>query len=64
MGFFSFLKYTIVIFVAHLATSCGTPVRRGAPFENHCTKQIKVRRGTETRAWVATAAARPRTRAA
>jgi hypothetical protein len=29
MGFFSFLKYTFVIFAAHLATSCG------APFENH-----------------------------
>jgi hypothetical protein len=30
MGFFSFLKYTSIIFAAHLATSCG------APFENHC----------------------------
>jgi hypothetical protein len=30
MGLFSFLKYTIIIFAAHLATSCG------APFENHC----------------------------
>jgi hypothetical protein len=29
MGFFSFLKYTFIIFVAQLATSCG------APFENH-----------------------------
>jgi hypothetical protein len=29
MGFFSFLKYTFIIFAAHLATSCG------APFENH-----------------------------
>jgi hypothetical protein len=29
MGFFSFLKYTFIIFTAHLATSCG------APFENH-----------------------------
>jgi hypothetical protein len=32
MGFFSFLKYTFIIFAAHLATSCG------APFENHCCK--------------------------
>jgi hypothetical protein len=30
MGFFSFLKYTFIIFSAHLATSCG------AQFENHC----------------------------
>jgi hypothetical protein len=29
MGFFSFLKYSFIIFVAHLATSCRTP------FENH-----------------------------
>jgi hypothetical protein len=29
MGFFSFLKYTFIIFAVHLATSCG------APFENH-----------------------------
>jgi hypothetical protein len=29
MGFSSFLKYTFIIFAAHLATSCG------APFENH-----------------------------
>jgi hypothetical protein len=29
MGFFSFLKYTFIIFAAHLDTSCG------APFENH-----------------------------
>jgi hypothetical protein len=29
MGFFSFLKYTFITFVAHLATSCG------APCENH-----------------------------
>jgi hypothetical protein len=28
MGFFSFLKYNFIIFVAHLATSCG------ATFEN------------------------------
>jgi hypothetical protein len=32
MGFFSFLKYTFIIFAAHLATSCG------APFENHCPR--------------------------
>jgi hypothetical protein len=30
MGFFSFLKYTFIIFAAQLATSSG------APFENHC----------------------------
>jgi hypothetical protein len=29
MGFFSFLKYTFIIFAAHLATSCV------ASFENH-----------------------------
>jgi hypothetical protein len=29
MGFLLFLKYTFIIFAAHLATSCG------APFENH-----------------------------
>jgi hypothetical protein len=29
MGFLSFLKYTFIIFAAHLATF------RGAPFENH-----------------------------
>jgi hypothetical protein len=29
MGFFSFLKYTFIIFAAHLATSYG------APFEKH-----------------------------
>jgi hypothetical protein len=29
MGFFSFLKYTFIIFAADLATSCG------AQFENH-----------------------------
>jgi hypothetical protein len=29
MGFFSFLKYTFIIFAAQLATFCG------APFENH-----------------------------
>jgi hypothetical protein len=31
MGIFSFLKYTrtFILFVVHLATSCG------APFENH-----------------------------
>jgi hypothetical protein len=28
MGFFSFLKYTSIIFAAHIANSCG------APFEN------------------------------
>jgi hypothetical protein len=28
MGLFSFLKYTFIIFAAHLAISCG------APFEN------------------------------
>jgi hypothetical protein len=28
MGFFSFLKYTFIIFTAHLAISCG------AAFEN------------------------------
>jgi hypothetical protein len=32
MGFFLFLKHTLIIFAAHLATSCG------APFENHCFK--------------------------
>jgi hypothetical protein len=32
MGFFSFLKYTVIIFAAHLATSYGSP------FENHCSK--------------------------
>jgi hypothetical protein len=35
MGFFSFLKYTFIIFAAYLATSCGTP------FENHCVKQSR-----------------------
>jgi hypothetical protein len=34
MGFFSFFKYTFIIFAAHLVTSCG------APFENHCSKVI------------------------
>jgi hypothetical protein len=32
MGFFSFLKYTFVMFAAQLDTSCG------APFETHCPK--------------------------
>jgi hypothetical protein len=32
MGFFSFLKYTFIIFAAHLTTSCGIP------FEHHCSK--------------------------
>jgi hypothetical protein len=32
MGFFSYLKYTFLIFAAHLTTS------RGAPFENHLSK--------------------------
>jgi hypothetical protein len=36
MCFFSFLKYTSIIFAAHLATSCRAPVCRGGPFENHC----------------------------
>jgi hypothetical protein len=31
MGFFSFIKYTFIIFAAHVATSCGSP------FENHCS---------------------------
>jgi hypothetical protein len=35
MGFFSFLKYTFIIFAVHLATSCGPP------FENHCSRGIK-----------------------
>jgi hypothetical protein len=35
MGFFSFLKYTFIIFEAHLAISCG------APFENHCLRVNK-----------------------
>jgi hypothetical protein len=30
-GFFSFLKYTFIIFAAQLATSCGPP------FENYCS---------------------------
>jgi hypothetical protein len=33
MGFFSFLKYTFIIFEAHLASSCGSP------FENRCPKR-------------------------
>jgi hypothetical protein len=32
MGFFSFLKYTFIIFAADLATSCG------AQFENHWSR--------------------------
>jgi hypothetical protein len=32
MGLLSFLKYTFIIFAAHLATSCG------AQFENHCSE--------------------------
>jgi hypothetical protein len=32
MGFFLFLKYTFIIFAAHLANSCG------AAFENHCLR--------------------------
>jgi hypothetical protein len=35
MGFFSFLKYTFIIFAAHLATSCG------APCENHWTRRLE-----------------------
>jgi hypothetical protein len=35
MGFFSFLKYTFIIFAAHLATSCC------APFENHCFRETR-----------------------
>jgi hypothetical protein len=38
MGFFSFLKYTFIIFAADLATSCG------APFENHCPREYIGRR--------------------
>jgi hypothetical protein len=34
VGSFSFLKYTFIIFAAHLATSCG------ALFENHCSTVI------------------------
>jgi hypothetical protein len=34
MGFFSFLKYTFIIFAEHIATSCG------APFENHWYNEI------------------------
>jgi hypothetical protein len=30
MSFFSFLKYTFIMFEAYLVTSCGPP------FENHC----------------------------
>jgi hypothetical protein len=42
MSFFSFFKYTFIIFAAQLATSCG------APFENHfsrgiCTDDLSVR---------------------
>jgi hypothetical protein len=33
MEFFLFLKYTFIIFAAHLATSCG------AQFENHCSRK-------------------------
>jgi hypothetical protein len=33
MGFLSFLKYSFIIFAAHLATSCG------APFEYHCYRR-------------------------
>jgi hypothetical protein len=33
-GFHLILKYTFIIFVAHLATSCG------APFENHCSSVL------------------------
>jgi hypothetical protein len=36
IGLFSFLKYTFIIFAAHLSTSCG------APFENHCTRDMYV----------------------
>jgi hypothetical protein len=36
MGFFSFLKYTLTIFAAHLVTSCG------APFANHSSTGWKV----------------------
>jgi hypothetical protein len=32
MGFFSFLKYTFIIFTSNLATSCG------ALFKNHCLR--------------------------
>jgi hypothetical protein len=35
MGFFSFLKYTFIIFAAQLATSCG------APFENHWSRSME-----------------------
>jgi hypothetical protein len=34
MSFFSFLKYTFIIFAAHLAISCG------APFENHFSRHL------------------------
>jgi hypothetical protein len=42
MGFFSFLKYTFIIFAAHLATSCGAPV------ENRCYIPIELSRGCYT----------------
>jgi hypothetical protein len=37
MGFFSFLKYTFIIFSAYLATSCGSP------FENHGSRESRVK---------------------
>jgi hypothetical protein len=37
MGFLSFLKYTYIIFSAHLATSCS------APFDIHCSGDISKR---------------------
>jgi hypothetical protein len=37
MGFFSFLKYTFIIFAAHLTTSCG------APFQNNWSRLIFLR---------------------
>jgi hypothetical protein len=36
MGYLSLLKYTFIIFAAHLATSCG------APFEIHCSKRYSL----------------------
>jgi hypothetical protein len=35
MGFFSFLKYTFIVFAEHLATSWG------APFENHWSRDFQ-----------------------
>jgi hypothetical protein len=43
MGFFSFLKYTFIIFAAHLATS------RGAPFDNRWSRYWQPRKINHTK---------------